>query len=215
MRFLVLWALGCLLPAQAPVVPPEPARILLFQATPPAVNRGGTVTLRWFATGTDRVLLEPVGREFPARGTVTQIVTGRSVFWLHAANAKGGQSTPLVVEQLAEASPDLQAPPRSTGRAVQPARASGPAGAWIQFAALAEPANLARLRRALRRFETITGALSVTEARGVQGRNASILRAGPFPSLQEARKRLQVLKPRIRSLHIRPFVALEPGPAHG
>lgn len=207
MRFLILGALGCLLAAQAPVGSPEPARILLFQATPPAVEPGGTVTLTWFAAGTDRVLLEPPGREFPAQGSVTQVVTRRAVFWLHAGNDQGGQSTPLVVELLAR---DLPVPAAPVSVAAPAPRASGPARAWIQFAALADPANLARLRKALQRYVAITGALTVTEARGLPGRNARILRAGPFATREEARRRMRELRPRFRSLGIQPFIALVP-----
>ena len=100
MRQLLLSLLPCLLTAQAA---PEPAHIVSFQTTARTVARGGTVTLRWSATGTDKVRLEPLGLILPAKGELTHLVTGRIVYWLHVANAAGGQSVPLVVDLLPEA----------------------------------------------------------------------------------------------------------------
>ena len=99
MRHLLLSLLPCLLSAQ---VLPEPAHIQTFQTTAKAVRRGGTVTLRWSATGADQVRLDPLGLILPAKGELTHLVTGRTVYWLHITNAAGGQSAPLVVDLLPE-----------------------------------------------------------------------------------------------------------------
>jgi hypothetical protein len=107
-----------------------------FQATAKAVRVGGTVTLRWTATGTDQVRLEPLGVILPAKGEITHVVTGRTIYWLHVANASGGQSAPLVVDVLPE-------------ETVAPAPALGlpaaPAGLPVPPAGLPEPPRLAAL----------------------------------------------------------------------
>ena len=127
MRIALLSLLPSLLCAQ---LPPEPASIQVFQATAQAVRRGGTVTLRWSVAGTDRVRLEPLGQDLPSRGELTQPVNGRTVFWLHATNLRGGQSMPLVVELL----PDDQAFPNLNGvqplPAVAPPVPAAPASRW-------------------------------------------------------------------------------------
>jgi hypothetical protein len=99
MRRILLSFLPCLLSAQAL---PGPAHVQTFQATAPAVRRGTTVTLRWNVTGTDQVRLDPVGLILPAKGEITHVVMGRTIYWLHANNAAGGQSAPLVVDVLPE-----------------------------------------------------------------------------------------------------------------
>jgi hypothetical protein len=109
MKRLLLSLLPCLLSAQTL---PEPARIQAFQTTAKVMRRGGTVTLRWSATGADHVRLEPLGLILPAKGELTHLVTGRIVYWLHVSNATGGQSAPLVVElPPEEAAPALPAAP--------------------------------------------------------------------------------------------------------
>jgi hypothetical protein len=100
MKSLLVSLLPCLLSAQAV---PGPARIQVFQSTAKAVPRGASVTLRWSATGADQVRLEPLGLILPAKGEITHTVTGRTIYWLHATNAAGGQSVPLVVDLLPEA----------------------------------------------------------------------------------------------------------------
>jgi hypothetical protein len=139
MRIVLLSLLPCLLCAQ---FPPEPAHIQVFQATAPAVRRGGTVTLRWSVAGADRVRLEPLGQDLPARGELTQSINGRTIFWLHATNLRGGQSKPLVVELL----PDDQAFPNLNGAqslpvVVAPVPAA-PAAPPAPIPALAAPALL-------------------------------------------------------------------------
>lgn len=99
MRRFLIPLLPCLLCAETP----QPARIQVFQATATAVRKGEPVTLRWSVAGADKVRLEPLGLVLPPQGEMTQPVTARSVYWLHAANLWGGQSLPLVVDVLPEA----------------------------------------------------------------------------------------------------------------
>lgn len=105
MKRFLLPLLPCLLAAQT-----VPAHIDAFQATAKAVARGGSVTLRWSATGVDQVRLDPLGLILPAKGELTHLVTGRTVYWLHVTNGAGGQSTPLVVDVLPEAPVPAPAP---------------------------------------------------------------------------------------------------------
>lgn len=86
----------------------EPARIQVFMAMPAAVRRGSPVTLEWSATGTDRVKLEPLGVQLPAKGSLSHPLIGRTTFWLSAVNDWGGQTLPVVVDIL----PDEPPPPR-------------------------------------------------------------------------------------------------------
>jgi pyruvate/2-oxoglutarate dehydrogenase complex dihydrolipoamide acyltransferase (E2) component len=126
MKRLLLPFLPCLLAAQAAQAAqaaPEPAHIQVFQTTAKAVRRGDTVTLRWAATGADQVRLEPLGLILPAKGEITHLVTGRTVYWLNVSNAAGGQSVPLVVDLL----PEAPAPAVATGPAALPPSTTPPA----------------------------------------------------------------------------------------
>jgi hypothetical protein len=232
MRIALLSLLPSLLCAQ---LPPEPASIQVFQATAQAVRRGGTVTLRWSVAGTDRVRLEPLGQDLPSRGELTQPVNGRTVFWLHATNLRGGQSMPLVVELL----PDDQAFPNLNGVQPLPAvappvpaapallhvpipalaalppkrrlvRRSGPRPAWIQFAAMVNPRYIGKLQRKLLRTAA-TEATLVSKPRR-SGAPMQFIRSGPFTNVQAARRRLRELAPVMASLQLRPIIITGPGP---
>jgi hypothetical protein len=122
MKRLLFPFLPCLLAAQAVQAAPEPAHIQVFQTTARAVRRGDTVTLRWAATGADQVRLEPLGLILPAKGEITHLVTGRTVYWLNVSNAAGGQSVPLVVDLLPEAlAPTVPAGPAARPSTLSPA----------------------------------------------------------------------------------------------
>lgn len=124
MKRLLFPFLPCLLAAQAAQAAPEPAHIQVFQTTARAVRRGDTVTLRWAATGADQVRLEPLGLILPAKGEITHLVTGRTVYWLNVSNAAGGQSVPLVVDLLPEAlAPTVPAEPAARPSTLSPAGA--------------------------------------------------------------------------------------------
>jgi len=231
MKRLLLAFLPCLLSAQTV---PGPARIQTFQTTAKAVRRGGTVTLRWSATGADQVRLEPLGLILPAKGEITHLVTGRTIYWLHADNAAGGQSMPLVVELLPEepatAGPRWAAPPElpklvdlppvlpprapalpapaAVHQARRVARRHGPRHAWIQFAATVSPKVAARLQRDLQRVATTGSTLVVRNRRS--GRPFHLIRNGPFPSVQAARLRLLELAPALRALNISPIILVGP-----
>jgi hypothetical protein len=231
MRRLLLSFLPCLLSAQAV---PGPAHIQTFQTTAKAVRRGGTVTLRWSATGADQVRLEPLGLVLPAKGEITHTVTGRTIYWLHVTNASGGQSVPLVVdllpEDMAPAGPRWAGPPELPRLADLPpvlppqtpvlpvpaaapparrlARRHAPRRAWIQFAATVSPRGAARLQRDLQRVATTRSTLVVRHRR--KGRPFQMIRTGPFPSAQAARLRLLELAPALQALNITPIIVVGP-----
>lgn len=233
MRHLLVSLMSCLLCAQ---VPPEPARIQVFQATATGVRKGGTVTLRWSVVGADRVRLEPLGQELPARGEITQPVNDRTVFWLHANNLRGGQSVPLVVELL----PDDPAFPNLNGiqppAPVQPpavpvllpapmpalatrppaappkrraARRAGARPAWIQFAAMVNPRHLRRLQKNLLRAAATQASLWPVTRRS--GPPMQLVRSGPYPTVQAARARLRELAPLMASLRLQPIIITHAG----
>jgi hypothetical protein len=217
MRRLLLSFLPCLLAAQAV---PEPARIQAFQTTAKAVRRGGAVTLRWSATGADQVRLDPLGLILPAKGELTHLVTGRTVYWLHVTNAAGGQSAPVVVDLLPEepalALPPPPAPPELPRLAALPpahrhARRRGPRRAWIQFAATVSPQGAERLRRNLQRVAAMDATLLARARRA--GRPYQLVRTGPFPSVQVARLRLEALAPAMQALNLKPIIVVGPAPA--
>ena len=226
MRIVLLLLMSGLVWAQ---IPPEPAHIQVFQATARAVRRGASVTLRWSAAGVDRVRLEPLGQDLPARGELTQPVSGRTIFWLHATNQYGGQSVPLVVELL----PDDQAFPNLNG--VQPLpevgapvpaapailpeplpvlvarppkrrliRRAGPRPAWIQFAAMVNPRYIGKLQRNLARAAATEATLWFKARRS--GAPMQFIRSGPFANAQAARRRLRELAPVLASLRLRPII---------
>jgi len=200
MSYLAFPLICSLLLAQAPQ---EAARVQFFQASSQAVRRGGSVTLRWSASGADRVRIEPLDQEFPAQGEVTAVVRDRTTYWLHVFNLKGSQSVPLKVDLLPDAPP---APPAAP--AVPRVVPAVPGQAWIQFAALADPGNVAKLQQELRRAAGIEVSVSQVAA-GAAGADPQRVRLGPFHSAAEARRRLKQIQPRIRSLHLKPFVALD------
>ncbi|BDU74449.1 SPOR domain-containing protein [Mesoterricola silvestris] len=229
MKRILLSLLPCLLAAQT-----VPAHIDAFQATARAVRRGGTVTLRWSATGVDQVRLDPLGLILPAKGEITHLVSGRTVYWLHVTNGAGGQSVPLVVDLVPEepaplppvpsilsplmpperprmaALPDVPAP--APGVALPPPdRAAHPQGArtvWIQFAATVSSRGASRLQRTLLRTAATESTLQVRHRRS--GRPFQLVRSGPFPSVQAARQHLLGLSRAMKALGIRPMVILGP-----
>jgi hypothetical protein len=208
MRGFALLILSTWLGAQALE---EPARILVFEAVPGQARRGETVVLRWSARGTDQVSLEPPVQVLPSAGRISIILRERTVFWLHAANALGGQSLPLVVELLQD-----EAPARPTLRGEDTAvqdhpkpLASGSSGIWIQFAALAEFERVEKLQRELTRHLGVPVTVFELQQVGPPPRTLHRLRLGPFATLREARHRLQQLRPKLRSLDIKPFVAAD------
>ena len=234
MRNLLLAFLPCLLAAQAA---PEPARIQAFQTTAKSVNKGGTVTLRWVATGADQVRLEPLGLVLPAKGEITHRVTGRMVYWLHVTNSAGGQSAPLVVDVLPEepapAAPSLLAPagspelprlaelaparpPQAPALPVaipappirRVARRHGQRQIWIQFAATRSSRGAARLQRNLQRIAAVDATLQLRNRR--TGHSFQLIRSGPFATVQAARLRLQELAPAMQALKMKPIIVFGP-----
>jgi len=233
MKRFLLALLPCLLTAQTIQ---EPAHIQAFQTTAKAVHRGATVTLRWSATGAEQVRLDPLGLILPAKGEITHMVTGRTVYWLHITNAVGGQSVPLIVDLLPD-EPALAVPavpllvppelPRltdlppvpaaeapavpvalSTPPARRLARRRGPRRVWIQFATTVSSKGAARLKRNLQRIAATDTTLLVRNRR--TGRPFHLIRTGPFPSLQAARLRLQELTPAMQALNIKPIIIFGP-----
>ena len=211
-RSLLLFTLSTVLCAQAPQ---EPAHIKFFQAVN-AAQKGGTVTIRWSATGVERVRLEPLGVELPATGEMKWPVQDRIVFWLNAV-IKGGQSTPLVVEPLPEPVIAQPAPPQLLlGAANQPGTAAPvPAAgharagrAWIQFATMTDPRYAERLRRRLGRCQGLTLTLS-EQARHGSARKRLRLRAGPFRTLRAARYRVRRLEAVLAAMNLKPLVILD------
>jgi hypothetical protein len=232
MRRLLFALLPCLLAAQAV---PEAARIETFQSTAKVVRRGDTVTLRWAATGTSQVRLDPLGLILPAKGEITHMVTGRITYWLHVSNLTGGQSVPLVVELVPETPvpavptlpvipaelPKLAALPQTTlpqppalpvalpaTPARRVARRHGSRRAWIQFAATVSVKGANRMQRNLQRVAALDSTLLVRNRR--VGRPYQLIRFGPFPSAQAAALRLQELAPSMRALNIKPIIILGP-----
>jgi SPOR domain len=200
MRPFALVLVTCSLCAQ---VPQEPARIQVFEATPKAVKAGEPVELNWSATNTDRIRLEPLDQDLPAVGHVTYVPRERTVFWIHASNARGGQSMPLVVEMISQNAPAL--PGRSAGSGTPPPSA----GIWIQFAALTDAGSTERLSKELSRLTGATVAQFDIDDPGLPGQRLHRLRIGPFSSIGAARTRLRSLQPKLGSLHIKPFVAVD------
>ena len=237
MRPLLLSFLPCLLVAQ---VVHEPAHIQTFQTTAKTVRRGGTVTLRWSATGTDQVRLDPLGLILPAKGEITHLVTGRTIYWLHATNATGGQSVPLVVDLLPEEPvPAAPAPPLPVVPVVPPelprlaslAPVLPPPAPALPVAMPAPPARHAARRHLARRAwiqfastVSIKGAarlqrnlqrVAATESTLVvrnrrSGRPYQVLRYGPFPTVRAAELRLRELAPSMQALKINPIIVVGP-----
>jgi hypothetical protein len=226
-RSILLFTLSSVLWAQTPQ---EPAHIRFFQAVPGTAQIGGTVTIRWSASGVERVRLEPLGVELPAEGEMQWAVQGRTVFWLNAVNVKGGQSTPLVVEPLPEpvrvrpdqpgfllgaAQPSEVGPPPvaapQPGAALPPATAPArrePARVWIQFATMTDPHYAARLHRKLARLPGVTLCLAERVRQG-SARKRLCLRAGPYRSVRAARYRMQRLEPMLLAMNLKPLVILD------
>jgi hypothetical protein len=228
MKRFLLPLLPCLLSAQAP---PEPARIQTFQTEAKVLPRGGTATLRWSTTGATQVRLEPIGLILPAKGEVTHVVTGRTIYWLHVTNSAGGQSVPLVVDVLPEAlaAPvaPLPAPPaaapewsRLSGQptllssqpparpVAMPARHRGSRQVWIQFATTVSTRGAVKLQGRLQRVAALGSTRTVRTRRS--GRPYQLVRSGPFPSVQAARLRLAELAPAMRALNLKPLIVLGP-----
>ncbi|BDU73019.1 SPOR domain-containing protein [Mesoterricola silvestris] len=194
----------------------EPARIQVFTAVPGTVRRGDSVTLAWSATGTDRVRLDPLGVDFPPTGSLSHPLVGRTIFWLHASNPSGGQSRPVVVDVIPEDRPPaspihpvtptpLPSPP--------PSPLPSPGAVWIQFAALASPVGVQRLREDLRRTAGIETVVSDVPDPQDPRRTLRRVRLGPFVSDREAKARLRDLKPRLAALALKPYVERPPGKA--
>lgn len=235
MRRILIPILPCLLAAQPT---PEPARIQAFQATAKAVRRGAPVTLRWSVTGADQVRLDPIGLILPAKGEITHMVAGRTVYWLHVANASGGQSAPLVIEVMPEeglppqpqppllapvlpvdlpkladlpAFPVLQARPvQATGAVAtrRDLRRKGSRQVWIQYAALVSPRMVLRLQRSLQKVAATESTVQGHARRS--GRPYHLVRSGPYGSVLEARTRLHAMAPALQRLNLRPIVILGP-----
>ena len=237
MRKVILAFLPTLLCAQ---LPPEPAHIQLFKASAAAVRKGETVTLRWSVAGADRVRLEPLGQDLPARGELTQPVNDRTIFWLQATNLKGGQSIPLVVELL----PDDPAFPNLNGILASPAAADpAPAPPRIPFApspalvspipVLAAQPKRRRIHRSgprpawiqfaaminpryIRKLQMNLLRVAATEASlwpraRRSGAPMQFIRSGPFTTTEDARRRLRELAPVLASMQLRPIIITGPG----
>lgn len=206
MRSLAFALMTSLLCAQ---LPQNPARIQVFEATPKAVKAGEPVELRWSATGADWIRLEPPGKEFPPTGHVTYVPRERTVFWIHASNLRGGQSVPLVVEMIPEAAPSLPAQAGTGEEPRTPASGPPPGGIWIQFAALANTGNAESFGKEMSRLTGTKVMRFDIDDPDHPGQTLHRLRMGPFPSAREARMRLRSLQPKLRSFHIKPFVAID------
>ncbi len=236
MKRLLLSFLPCLLSAQ---VVPGPAHIQVFQTTAKTVRRGDTVTLRWSATGADRVRLEPLGLILPAKGEITHMVTGRIVYWLHVTNVAGGQSVPLVVDLLPEepapavpagplpvspaVSPELprlaDLPPVPSPKAALPAAAPTPPARRIArrhgprrvWIQFAATVSSKGAARLQRKLQRVAATESTLLVRHRRsGRTLQLIRNGPFPSVQAARVRLQELAPALQALKIKPVILVGP-----
>ncbi len=187
---LVLNLFGTLV-AQDPKIP---ARILAFEGIPRSVKVGESVELRWVARGTDKVRLDPSGEELPAQGRMTRVLGKSTLFWLHAINAKGGESVPLVIEVR---------PSRVASQ--RPLEASN--GNWIQFAALADESRAQQLGKTLEQLSGHPVSLSTVEAPKRPGQRLHRIRMGPFATRDEARRRLKDIASRILPLRLKPWLA--------
>jgi hypothetical protein len=211
-RSLLLAFLPGVLSAQMPT---EPARIVYFRAVPANARQGEPVTLQWSATGTEQVVLDPPGQPFPAQGSLAWVVVKeRAVFWLHAANLRGSQSAPLVLDPppalAREPMPPLPGLPKAAPLPLpqRPAAALPGLAAkewWIQFAVLSNPRNVARLRRNLELRAGITPRLWPMAAPGSTAPATSV-RIGPYTDPQAAVALLKRMHHRMRALHLRPVV---------
>jgi hypothetical protein len=187
-------------------LPGDPARIQRFEATPTTVNAGEPVELRWVATGTESIRLDPPDQEFPPTGHFTFVPMARTVFWIHASNTRGGQSIPLVVEVIPKEVVPL-AVQNPVENLANPVARSG--GIWIQLAALADAGSAEHVRKEVLRLTGDKVELFDIDDPDHPGQTLHRLRIGPFSSKQEARKRILTLQPKIRSMRVKPFVAVD------
>jgi hypothetical protein len=188
-------------------LPQDPARIQIFEAVPRFVKAGEAVELRWSATGTEQVRLEPLEQFFPPVGQVIYVPRERTVFWLHATNARGGQSIPVVVEIL-PATTDSGPWVGARSEHPQPRVVPSEQGIWIQLAALADTTNAERLNLDVSRRTGLKVVLSEIEPPDQPGLVLHRLRIGPFASIREARSRLRSLQPKLRILRLKPIVVV-------
>jgi hypothetical protein len=206
MRLLPWVLVPALLWAQSPQ---GPARIRVFEATPEAARPGESVELRWSATDADELWLEPMNLRCPPVGRTTYVLRERTIFWLHASNASGGQSVPILVDILpgpgSSPAPIAARAPSTEALLPTPPQAKG-SGIWIQFAALADPESVARLRKDLARLAGVESFVFQVE---VSGKTLHRVRTGPFASVREAKLRLERLRLRLRALELRPIIATD------
>ena len=94
--------------------------------------------------------------------------------------------------------------------ASRPGHVQAAAGAWIQFAALADAGHVQKLREDLERLAGIDVSLWPLPGAGFSGQPTLRLRAGPYATLKEARRRLAQLRSRLRTLSIKPYATLDP-----
>lgn len=229
MKFFVFYFLFSLAWAQAGEVA---ARVKFLRAEPPVLKEPGWVTVSWSAAGVETILLDPIHDSFPAAGQVTSFVNARTIFWVHAYNARGGESRPLVVDlpgaapepSLPESPPALPldpvpapapepvpvpAPAPAPAPAHAPSRAAAARGGgfWIQFGAMNVPSNALGLQKSLRAAAGVETALAPADLPG--GTRVTRVRMGPFQSRAEARERLRGLRPKVAAMGIKPIVCTD------
>lgn len=231
MKFFVFYFLFSLVWAKAGEVA---ARVRFLRAEPPVLKEPGWVTVSWSAAGVETILLDPIHDSFPAAGQVTSFVNARTIFWVHAHNARGGESRPLVVD-LPGAAPEPSLPESPPALPLDPApapapllepvpapapapvpepaparpRAAAPRGGefWIQFGAMNVPANALGLQKSLRAAAGVEAALAPADLPG--GTRVTRVRLGPFSSRAAARERLRDLRPKVAAIGIKPIVCTD------
>jgi len=197
-------SLAAILPFPGAGAAEVPARILAFEAVPRSVKAGEAVELRWVAKDATRVRLDPSGEEFPAEGRTIRVLGQNTVFWLHAINATGGQSVPLMIEVR----PALASAQGETGlRTTVPGPSETPQGSWIQFAALADGTRALGLKESLEALLGHSVHLSRVESPHRPGLTLHRIRMGPFVSRGEAKLRLKEIASRIRPLRLKAWIS--------
>lgn len=215
------------------------ARVKALRADPAVLKAPGWVTVSWSAAGVETVLLDPIHESFPAEGQVTSFVNGRTVFWVHAYNDRGGESRPVVIDLAAgpkapaqpERPPALPLEPAPAPAPVQvqvPAPAPAPVPAPVPAEAarrpVAKPARAgevwiqfaamvdpANAERLQKKLRSAAGVEAASDPADLPGGTHVLrVRLGPFPDRNAARIRLRALKPKVAPLGIKPIVCAGP-----